>query len=212
MNVPPLITYPARPIQGGRLELAPPKRGLWYAEPKINGWRALIRAPSGTMWNRHGALLTIADCFRPALGALAKLAGCGLVWADCEALERRHNLGRGTLVVLDVVPESGAPSYGQRRAMLESLLPTDTVVSGDTSRPVPSGAVVLTPTMRVDSNADALTFYQRLREANRELGCDFSEGVVMKRADSSYPGAVQECDGGMPELDEASICVMLPVS
>jgi hypothetical protein len=33
MNVPPLITYPARPIQGGRLELAPPKRGLWYGEP-----------------------------------------------------------------------------------------------------------------------------------------------------------------------------------
>lgn len=36
MNVPPLLTYPARPIQGGRLELAPPKRGLWYAEPKLN--------------------------------------------------------------------------------------------------------------------------------------------------------------------------------
>ena len=59
------------------------------------------------MWNRHGTLLTIADCFRPALAALAKLASRGLVWADCEALERRHNLGRGTLVVLDLVPESG---------------------------------------------------------------------------------------------------------
>ena len=49
MNVPALITYPARPIQGGRLELAPPKSGLWYAEPKLNGWRALIHT------------LTIAD-------------------------------------------------------------------------------------------------------------------------------------------------------
>ena len=29
MNVPVLITYPARPIQGGRLELALPKRGVW---------------------------------------------------------------------------------------------------------------------------------------------------------------------------------------
>lgn len=36
MNVPPLLTYPARPIQGGKLELAPPKRGVWYAEPKLN--------------------------------------------------------------------------------------------------------------------------------------------------------------------------------
>jgi hypothetical protein len=135
------------------------------------------------MWNRHGALLTIADCFQPALGALAKLAGRGLVWADCEALERRHNLGRGTLVVLDVAPESGTPSYEQRRAMLESIVPTDAVLSGDTSRALPCGAVVLTPTMRVESYADALAFYQRLREANRKLRCDFFEGVVMKRAD-----------------------------
>lgn len=187
MNVPPLITYPARPIQGGRLELAPPKRGLWYAEPKLNGWRALIHTPSETMWNRHGALLTIVDCFRPALGALAKLAARGLVWADCEALERRHNLGRGTLVVLDVVPEFGTPSYEQRRAMLETTIPTDAVFSGDTSRPVPSGSEVLTPTLRADSHADALRFYQRLREANRAMRCDFFEGVVMKRAESSYP-------------------------
>ena len=187
MNIPALITYPARPIQGGRLELAPPKRGLWYAEPKLNGWRTLIHTPTGTMWNRHGALLTIADCFRLALGALAKLASRGLVWADCEALERRHNLGRGTLVVLDVIPETGAPSYEQRRALLESLLPMDAVFRGDATRQVPCGAVVLAPTMRAQSQADALAFYQRLREANRALRCDFFEGVVMKRAESPYP-------------------------
>ena len=132
MNVPPLITYPARPIQGGRLELAPPKRGLWYAEPKLNGWRALIHTPTGTMWNRHGALLTIADCFRPALAALAKLAPRGLVWADCEALERRHNLGRGTLVVLDAVPESGTPTYVH-----------DASCSNRFSRAMPSSAAIL---------------------------------------------------------------------
>ena len=187
MNVPALITYPARPIQGGRLDLAPPKRGLWFAEPKLNGWRALIHTPTGTMWNRHGTLLTIADCFQPALSTLAKLASRGLVWADCEALERRHNLGRGTLVVLDVIPESGTPIYTARRAMLESLLPCDPVFDGDSSCPVPSGTVVLTPTRRGDSHADALAYYLRLRDANRVLGCDFFEGVVMKRADSPYP-------------------------
>ena len=187
MTAPSLLTFPARPIQGGRLELAPPKRGLWFAEPKLNGWRALIHTPSGTMWNRHGALLTIADCFRPALAALGKLASRGLVWADCEALERRHNLGRGTLVVLDVIPESGTPSYEQRRAMIESLIPTGAAFSGDNSRTVPCGTVVLTPTLRPDSHADAVAFYTRLRAANRVLGCDFFEGVVMKRADSIYP-------------------------
>ena len=142
MTAPSLLTFPARPIQGGRLELAPPKRGLWYAEPKLNGWRALIHTPTGTMWNRHGTLLTIADCFRPALASLAKLANRGLVWADCEALERRHNLGRGTLVVLDVIPESGTPIYTARRGMLESLFPCDPVLDGDTSRPVPNGTAV----------------------------------------------------------------------
>lgn len=187
MNTPPLLTYPARPIQGGRLELAPPKRGLWYAEPKLNGWRTLIHTPTGTMWNRHGTPLTIADCFRPALAALAKLASRGLVWADCEALERRHNLGRGTLVVLDMVRESGTPTYEQRRAILESLIPTDALFRGDTSRPVPSDTVVLIPTLRAVPHADALAFYQRLRTANRVMGCDFFEGVVMKRADSIYP-------------------------
>jgi hypothetical protein len=48
MKAPALITYPARPIQGGRLEMAPPKRGLWYAEPKLKGWRALIHTPTAT--------------------------------------------------------------------------------------------------------------------------------------------------------------------
>ena len=187
MSVPAPITYPARPIKGGRLELAPPKRGPWYAEPKLNGWRTLIHTPSGTMWNRHGALLTIVDCFRPALATLAKLAGRGLVWADCEALERRHNLGRGTLVVLDVIPESGTPIYTARRAMLESLLSCDSVFDGDASRSVPCGTIVLTPARRADSHAGALAYYQRLRAANRALGCDFFEGVVMKRADSPYP-------------------------
>ena len=187
MTAPTLLTFPARPIQGGRLDLAPPKRGLWFAEPKLNGWRALIHTPTGTMWNRHGALLTIADCFRSALAALAKLASRGLVWADCEALERRHNLGRGTLVVLDLVPESGAPTYEQRRVMLDAIMPTDSTFSGDTSRAVPCGAVVLTPALRAESHADALAFYHRLRAANRALGCDFFEGVVMKRADSPYP-------------------------
>ena len=52
-GVPSLISYPARPIQGGRLDRAPKKTGLWYAQPKYNGWMAVVHCPSGTMWNRH---------------------------------------------------------------------------------------------------------------------------------------------------------------
>lgn len=32
-----------------------------------------------------------------------------------------------------------------------------------------------------------LRFISGIRDANRVLGCDFFEGVVMKRADSPYP-------------------------
>jgi len=78
-------------------------------------------------------------------------------------------------------------------------VPTDAVFSGDTSRAVPCDAVVLTPTMRADSHADAIALYQRLRAANRALRCDFFEGVVMKRAESIYTvqlrSATEACRG-----------------
>jgi len=60
-------TYPARPISGGPLELALPKQGHWCYEPKYNGWRALVHAPTGTMFNRHGQPLSIAGLFGSAL-------------------------------------------------------------------------------------------------------------------------------------------------
>ncbi len=41
-GVPSLISYPARPLQGGKLDRAPKKTGLWYAQPKYNGWRAVV--------------------------------------------------------------------------------------------------------------------------------------------------------------------------
>jgi hypothetical protein len=85
--------------------------------------------------------------------------------------------------------------------MLESLLQSSPVFSGDTKHPVPCSVAVLTPSHRVESQADALPFYERLRTANRGLGCDFFEGVVMKRADSIYPmqlrSATEECRGWM---------------
>ena len=63
--------------------------------------------------------------------------------------------------------------------------------SGDTSLSVLCVAVVLTPMMRVDSHANALAFYQRLREANRAMQYDFFEGVVMKRTDAAYSVQLQ---------------------
>lgn len=185
---PPLLTYPARPIQGGRLELAPPKRGLWFAEPKFNGWRALVHCPSGTMWNRHGQRLTIAHCFAEALDELRDLSEEGFLWADCEALERRHDLARGTLIVLDAIPAGPnfRPSYQQRRAFLESLrIPQERFSSGiHEGEPRP---LLLTASVPACSQNAVLEFYHGLREANLTLKTPLFEGVVMKRGDAPYP-------------------------
>ena len=185
---PPLITYPARPIQGGRLELAPPKRGVWFAEPKFNGWRALVHTPSGTMWNRHGSKLTIAHCFKDALDELRDLADEGLIWADCEALERRHQIARGTLIVLDAIPAdpSFTPSYAERREFLESLrIPQEPFSSG--LHEGDAAPLLLTTSRMVTTQNESLAFYHSLRQANHGLQAEFFEGVVMKRADAAYP-------------------------
>jgi len=178
-------TFPARPIRGGKLELAPKKSGVWFAEPKYNGWRALVHTPTGAMWNRHGQRLTIEREFESARDQLRPLAGSGLVWADCEALERRHQIGRGSLVVLDWIPESGSPTYEERRKVLAGLVETERMSTGEWQS-FPENALFLPPSVRDEGNAVS-DFYASLKVINRRLRCDFFEGVVMKRGNAPYP-------------------------
>src|SRR5208283_474817 len=119
MNPP---TFPARPINGGPLTTALPKSGEWFYEPKYNGWRALVHVATGAMFNRKLEPLTIAGEFKDALHQLCStLDADAFKWADCESLERRHGLGRGTLIILDVVPEPAFASanYRERRRWLQ---------------------------------------------------------------------------------------------
>ncbi|HEX8312336.1 MAG TPA: hypothetical protein VF614_13530 [Chthoniobacteraceae bacterium] len=173
MTAPPTLPlcYPARPIDGGRHELASPKVGTWYAEPKINGWRTLVHAPSGTMWNRHGKLLSIAGEFSRAL---AELAESPHEWFDCEGLERRHAIGKGALIVLDL-PASALP-YEERNRLLQG---TFCPLLGGVQ-----GAVHSIP-----SFTNAAATYALLQEDNRHVfrGVEFYEGIVMKRHGSLYP-------------------------
>lgn len=183
-RVPSLISYPARPIQGGKLDRAPKKIGLWYAQPKYNGWRAVVHCPSGTMWNRHGGRLSIAHEFDAALRELKKLSERGLIWADCEAMERRHNVGRRSLIVLDWIPDSESPTYEERRVFLESLLPLERMSLGEGT--IQEDSVLLAPSI-ADTNGQALQLYRSLGAINRTVLADVFEGVVMKRAVSAYP-------------------------
>ncbi|MEA3207655.1 MAG: bifunctional non-ous end joining protein LigD [Chthoniobacter sp.] len=176
-------TYPARPINGGPLFNARPKTGSWAVEPKVNGWRALVHVPTATMWNRHGERLSIAGDFKPALEKLRDtlpVAGT-FEWADCEALERRHGIGRGSLIVLDAIPDAPhreAP-YTDRRLCLEAALETFI-------RPACCAAdsIYLIPSYDAPKIGE---LWELLRTLNAEAACDFYEGVVSKRTTASYP-------------------------
>jgi len=179
MLTPP--TYPLRPVNGGPLDQAQPKHGAWVYEPKYNGWRALIHIATGAMFNRHGKPLSIQDEFKPALAQLrTTLDAEAFQWADCEALERRHGLGRGCLLVLDVIPEPHEKhaAYQHRRDWLEAVLPE--LDLNPTYRPFP--LLSLPPAVYGD-----LDVWRDLQGLNRRLNCDFYEGLVAKRADSLYP-------------------------
>ncbi len=179
------ISFPARPIQGGKLDRAPKKAGLWFAQPKYNGWRALVHCPSGAMWNRHGGRLSIEREFSAALRELRRLSDAGLVWADCEAMGRRHKVGCGTLIVLDWIAEDGAPIYEERRALLESLVPIERMSLGEEPT-IPADSLLLTPSI-ADKDGAALRLYRSLESINRAAKADVFEGVVMKRGGSLYP-------------------------
>lgn len=177
--------YPARPVNGGPLEKALPKSGEWYYEPKYNGWRALVHVPTGTMFNRKLERLSIEKEFAVALERLrapSSYTNADFEWLDCEALERRHNLGRGSLVVLDWLNPS--ETYVRRRRELEKAFFVPQSLSAKPS----NDFVFLAPSV-----AQGDTLWNLAREANVILGnngrsgTDFYEGVVAKRADSLYP-------------------------
>ena len=121
-------SFPARPINGGELPLAHPKIGRWAIEPKYNGWRTLVNLPTGVMFNRHGKRLTIEKEFASAINVLRDALAYVTDWIDCEALERRHGIGRGTLMAFDFLPLSDRSrcidrsfTYLERRHHLSAL-------------------------------------------------------------------------------------------
>ena len=173
------ITFPARPLNGGRLEFAPAKRGEWSAEPKLNGWRVLVHAPTMAAFTRRGEPLSIAGEFALALEQLRDLSTRNprMEWIDCEGLERRHGIGRGALVVLDVVMPG---TYRERRGSLQVAMGEPLRIDAQP----PPDSVTLVPSFPM---AEAEPVYARLRELNQLWRAPFYEGLVMKRTDTSYP-------------------------
>jgi len=162
-------TYPMRPVNGGRLELAPSKIGIWRSEPKYNGYRSPIHVPTGTMFNRHNKPLSIAKEFKYALQKLRKLC---IEWADVEALERRHSIGRGTLIILDVIT---VDPYEERKRALMSIFE----IAPLTPTSIANDEVYVSPFFD-----DARQLYESLKSLNN--GVIFYEGIICKRSLSAY--------------------------
>jgi hypothetical protein len=181
-------TYPARPINGGPWPQARRfhKPGEWRYEPKFNGWRALLHVPTDRMFNREGRQLSIAREFAAAIAALRthNIAD----WLDVEALERRHKLCQGCLIVLDVpVPML---TYVQRRELLNSVPQLEGFEN------IQEPHQVFRPISFAAEEADHA--WDQLQVRNRSLGCEFYEGLVAKRADSTYPVQLRSPDTEFP--------------
>ena len=183
MNPP---SYPARPINGGPLPRARIKPGVWSYEPKVNGWRAVVNARTGEMWNRHGKRLSIEKEFSLVLDSLrrAELPEA-LTWLDCEALERRHSLGQGSLVVLDYIPTAGDHSpYSKRRATIGATLREYLVPWRVEDRPMENRLLFFDCCYDDSGKSEAWNHLQRL---NTRFNTELFEGFVAKRHDSLYP-------------------------
>jgi ATP-dependent DNA ligase len=180
-------TYPARPINGGPLELAPPKPCQWCYEPKYNDWRALVHARTGAMFNRRGQPLSIAGEFGRALRGLraaeVMVNGLAVEWFDCEALDRRHALGRGTLLVFDYIQApgvAGEPLRKRKELLAQALKEHDW-------RQVPLSEALYGVRSHDPAAIDPQELYRQLRRLNARWGCPFYEGLVAKRITDVYP-------------------------
>jgi hypothetical protein len=181
-----LVTFPARPLNGGRFGLVA-KRPTYLWSPKFNGWRTIIHTPTGMMFNRHGEELTISDEFTEALENLTRSS---LEWLDCEALERRHDIGRGSLIVLDaIVPKLEA---GKRyQLLLTQAQSLQWSILGIEHRPEANQICLCKQVAMSDASHSGkliLTdWWAWMQRVNKEWDAEFYEGFVAKRLDSVYP-------------------------
>lgn len=188
---PPLITFPARPVNGGRLENAPSKVGPWIVQPKVKDWRAIIHAPTRRIWNRHGQPMSIADNLADVLEILRFSS---FDWLDVGVMERQNQLLRNSIIVFDTIdPELAHFTHENRRAHLEIAF--ETLPDAIDLKPSRNRVFLINEycTERPDG---PLVIYHALQNQNVALGGNphddtdmknFYEGIVCKRTDKPYP-------------------------
>lgn len=196
-----LITYPARPRNGGPTPREP-ARGRWFVSPKYNEWRCVAHTPTRTLWNRKGERSSLDV---PALWQHVSELGerglqCCVDWLDIGVFGKRVKElpMKGAVVVFDIIPSTHADNvltYEKRREIRNRAFPELMMEH------IPAPYQVFSPEECMIGNPEheqfpghgrVNTFPGRLDSFIRGLKLiphthDLFEGVVLKRADSLYP-------------------------
>ena len=201
MSTPP--SYPLRPTNGGPFDISRIKRGEeWAYEPKVNGWRAIVHVPTGQMWNRQCKSFSIEKEFAAVLDAIRNAdMPPEMEWLDCEAFERRHALGKGSLVILDYIAPDKA-TYDERKLLLADAIhpcgePRKGFERWQFDRvPPPSDRALL---FQSPFPASATQHYwQSLQDLNKLWNAEVFEGFVAKRRNSTYPRQLRSANQETP--------------
>lgn len=183
-------TYPARPHNGGPFKRdANGRDNLSYNPedysftPKYNGWRVLIHVPTRKTFNRYGEPLSIGKEFSTALGDICSaLDAEAFKWLDVEGLERRHSIGKGALILLDVIPTD---DYNGARYEERGFWVTPSIIPVHQLHTKPEANGVYQA--QRFSAGELSHNWNLMQQINKEWGCEFYEGVVAARRDAPYP-------------------------
>lgn len=166
---------PMRPINGGGCELPLPlsKHYAWLLQCKFNGWRVVLDTQTGHTYNRHGNRLSIEADIKKAVDETRFWFPDKML--DVEALARRHDLGKGSLIILDDM-ESDMRCADRINNINEnlSLLECGEIPQDDSIYGTPA---------YYGNEGQMLKIMQNFNEAH---DCIFYEGFVAKRTDSKY--------------------------
>ena len=133
------------------------------------------------MWTRHGTTLSNPKWFAEAASKVKTLLPAE-EWIDCEGLYQAHNVGKGTLVVLDsIVKGESIEKRRERFAFLPEMPLSNDIGCNEVYR-IPS----------FDWKAEAKAIWDKLLSLGEEWvkrgngSVPLFEGIVAKKKQSTY--------------------------
>ncbi len=191
---PPPPTYPARPMNGGRLEMAEPlDMEQWRYRPKYNGRRVLLHVPTGRTWNRQleenswvfpsfKKLRDIIETQNNDLTVHSDVweACTRMEWLDIELLYGKTSVAKRSLVVLDYISQNEI--WWDRMVNLNAVFGEQMLLTN--GEPMPDEVYFARPLTEM---MEPQLVWEEMQEQNKAMGCTFYEGLVAYDIRSKYP-------------------------